>query len=99
MARSSKEQKVHDGKCNREFQIGWTEKHGLISKGDKERVIPARIISQSNRNCWSSTLPLTSALIQKDFGGVLGVQPTKHLPHVAKVDLVWQLGGIIWVNS
>ncbi|UYV71761.1 hypothetical protein LAZ67_9000297 [Cordylochernes scorpioides] len=30
-----------------------------------------------------------SALIQRDFGCVLGVQQTKQLPHDAKVDLVW----------
>ncbi|GFX53292.1 hypothetical protein TNCV_362851 [Trichonephila clavipes] len=35
--------------------------------------------------------PHTSALIQRDFGCVLGVQQTKQLPHVVKVDLVWQL--------
>ncbi|GFV22841.1 general transcription factor II-I repeat domain-containing protein 2A [Trichonephila clavipes] len=34
-ASSAKEQKVQDSKCNREFQIWWTEKHGIISKGDK----------------------------------------------------------------
>ncbi|GFX26460.1 hypothetical protein TNCV_950581 [Trichonephila clavipes] len=32
------------------------------------------------------------ALIQRDFGCVLGVQQTKQLPNVANVDLVWQLG-------
>ncbi|GFV85734.1 hypothetical protein TNCV_2003541 [Trichonephila clavipes] len=41
---------------------------------------------------WRSPLPHASALIQRDFGCVLGVQQTKQLPHVAKVDLVWQLG-------
>ncbi|GFW94791.1 uncharacterized protein TNCV_4248311 [Trichonephila clavipes] len=40
-----------------------------------------------------SPLPHASALIQRDFGRVLGIQQTKQLPHVAKVDLVWQLGG------
>ncbi|GFV67876.1 hypothetical protein TNCV_926421 [Trichonephila clavipes] len=38
------------------------------------------------------SLPHASALIQKDFVYVLGVQQTKQLSHVAKVDLVWQLG-------
>ncbi|GFU93333.1 uncharacterized protein TNCV_1860631 [Trichonephila clavipes] len=33
---SAKEQKLQDSKCNREFQIWWTEKHGIIRKGDKE---------------------------------------------------------------
>ncbi|GFX77590.1 uncharacterized protein TNCV_1752011 [Trichonephila clavipes] len=28
----------------------------------------------------------------------LGVQQNKQVPHVAKVDVVWQLGGVIWVN-
>ncbi|GFU44575.1 hypothetical protein TNCV_1506831 [Trichonephila clavipes] len=42
--------------------------------------------------CWRSPLPHASALFQRDFGCVLGVQQTKQLPHVAKVDLVWQLG-------
>ncbi|GFY09055.1 hypothetical protein TNCV_4662461 [Trichonephila clavipes] len=56
------------------------------------RVVPARISSQSSRHCWRSPLPHASALIQRDFGSVLGVQQTKQLPHVAKVDLVWQLG-------
>ncbi|GFY24171.1 hypothetical protein TNCV_1012241 [Trichonephila clavipes] len=35
MASSAKEQKVQASKCNREFQVWWTEKHGIISKGDK----------------------------------------------------------------
>ncbi|GFX12507.1 hypothetical protein TNCV_2930011 [Trichonephila clavipes] len=52
-------------------------------------VVPARI---SSRHCWRSPLPHALALIQRDFGCVLGVQQTKQLPHVAKVDLVWQLG-------
>ncbi|GFV24883.1 amyloid protein-binding protein 2 [Trichonephila clavipes] len=51
-------------------------------------VVPARISS----HCWRSPLPHASALIQRDFGCVLGVQRTKQLPHVAKVDLVLQLG-------
>ncbi|GFU41304.1 nephrin [Trichonephila clavipes] len=55
-------------------------------------VAPARISSQSCRHCWRSPLPHASALIQREFGCVLGVQQTKQLPHVAKVDLVWQLG-------
>ncbi|GFY10668.1 hypothetical protein TNCV_2194891 [Trichonephila clavipes] len=55
-------------------------------------VVPARISSQSSRHCWRSPLPHVSALIQRDYGYVLGVQQTKQLPHVAKVDLVWQLG-------
>ncbi|GFW41641.1 hypothetical protein TNCV_4035561 [Trichonephila clavipes] len=54
--------------------------------------VPARISSQSSRHCWRSPLPHASAFIQRDFGCVLGVQQTKKLPHVAKVDLVWQLG-------
>ncbi|GFV78373.1 hypothetical protein TNCV_95301 [Trichonephila clavipes] len=52
----------------------------------------SKISSQSSRHCWRSPLPHASALIQRDFGCVLGVQQTKQLPHVAKVDLVWQLG-------
>ncbi|GFT58844.1 hypothetical protein TNCV_184991 [Trichonephila clavipes] len=55
-------------------------------------VVPARSSSQSSRHCWRSLLPHASALIQRDFGCVLGIQQTKQLPHVAKVDLVWQLG-------
>ncbi|GFT70191.1 uncharacterized protein TNCV_3456521 [Trichonephila clavipes] len=39
-----------------------------------------------------SLLPNASTLIRRDFGCALGVQQTKQLPHVAKVDLVWQLG-------
>ncbi|GFU65460.1 hypothetical protein TNCV_633831 [Trichonephila clavipes] len=50
-------------------------------------VIPARISSQSSLHCWRSPLPHASALIQRDFGCVLGVQQTKQLPHLAKVDL------------
>ncbi|GFY27451.1 hypothetical protein TNCV_2070711 [Trichonephila clavipes] len=57
-------------------------------------VVPTRISSQSSRHCWKSPLPHVSALIQRDFGYVLGVQQTKQLPHVAKVDLVSQLGVI-----
>ncbi|GFW16841.1 uncharacterized protein TNCV_2759691 [Trichonephila clavipes] len=55
-------------------------------------VVTARISGQSSRHCWRSPLPQASALIQRDFGCVLGVQQTKQLPHVAKVDQVWQLG-------
>ncbi|GFW84220.1 uncharacterized protein TNCV_4878831 [Trichonephila clavipes] len=47
---------------------------------------------KSSRYCWRSPLPHASVLIQRDFGCVLGVQQTKQLPHIAKVDLVWQLG-------
>ncbi|GFT22113.1 RNase H domain-containing protein [Trichonephila clavipes] len=39
-----------------------------------------------------SSLPHASALTQRDLGCVLGVQQTKQLPHVAIVDLVWELG-------
>ncbi|GFU19797.1 hypothetical protein TNCV_4283421 [Trichonephila clavipes] len=53
---------------------------------------PAQISSQSSHHCWRSPLPHASALIQRDFRCVLGVQQTKQLPHVAKVDPVWQLG-------
>ncbi|GFY26034.1 hypothetical protein TNCV_1917841 [Trichonephila clavipes] len=55
-------------------------------------VVPARISSQSSRHYCKSPLPHASALIQRDFGCVLGVQQTKQLPHVAKVDLVWKPG-------
>ncbi|GFT83852.1 hypothetical protein TNCV_2019711 [Trichonephila clavipes] len=54
-------------------------------------VVPARISSQSSRHCWRSLLPHASALNQRDFGCVLGLQQTRQLPHVAKVDLMWQL--------
>ncbi|GFS57884.1 hypothetical protein TNCV_2909651 [Trichonephila clavipes] len=54
--------------------------------------VESRISSQRSRHCWRSPLPHASALIQRYFGCVLGEQQTKHLPHVAKVDLVWQLG-------
>ncbi|GFU96874.1 hypothetical protein TNCV_3979371 [Trichonephila clavipes] len=56
-----------------------------------ECVVPAKNRSRSSRHCWRSPLPHTSALIQGDFGCVLGVQQIKQLPHVAEVDLVWQL--------
>ncbi|GFX78085.1 hypothetical protein TNCV_972391 [Trichonephila clavipes] len=59
---------------------------------NRNHVVSARISSQSSRHCWRSLLPHASALIQRDFGCVLGVQQTKQLPHVAKVHLVWQLG-------
>ncbi|GFT57156.1 hypothetical protein TNCV_1691761 [Trichonephila clavipes] len=58
----------------------------------RRSVVPARVSSHSSHHCWKSPLPHASALIQRDFGCVLGVQQTKQLPHVAKVDLVWQLG-------
>ncbi|CAG9815991.1 unnamed protein product [Phaedon cochleariae] len=35
MASSAKKQKVQASMCNREFQTWWTEKYGMISKGDK----------------------------------------------------------------
>ncbi|GFS74039.1 uncharacterized protein TNCV_2943191 [Trichonephila clavipes] len=50
-------------------------------------MVSAGINSQSSRHCWKSSLPHASALIQRDFGCVLGVQQTEQLPHVAKVDL------------
>ncbi|GFX96416.1 hypothetical protein TNCV_2055331 [Trichonephila clavipes] len=53
---------------------------------------PAGISSQSSHHCWRSPLPHASALIQRYFGCVLGVQQTKQLPYVVKVDPVWQLG-------
>ncbi|GFW18291.1 hypothetical protein TNCV_4008301 [Trichonephila clavipes] len=43
--------------------------------------LPARISSHSSHHCWRSPLPHASALIQRDFGCVLGVQQTKQLPH------------------
>ncbi|GFY11944.1 hypothetical protein TNCV_4974441 [Trichonephila clavipes] len=64
------------------------------SRGSPMPEIIFKIISsQSTRHCWRSPLPHASALIQRGFGCVLGVQQTKQLPHVAKVDLVWQKGG------
>ncbi|GFW88138.1 HTH_48 domain-containing protein [Trichonephila clavipes] len=66
---------------------------GSYFEGDNvEFVVPARISSQSSSHCWRSPLPHASVLIERGFGCVLGVQQTKQLPHVAKVDLVWQLG-------
>ncbi|GFT80706.1 hypothetical protein TNCV_1539551 [Trichonephila clavipes] len=35
MSSSAKEQKVQVSKCNKEFQIWWTEKHDMISKVDQ----------------------------------------------------------------
>ncbi|GFW19551.1 uncharacterized protein TNCV_1604431 [Trichonephila clavipes] len=67
-----------------------------VRKGIKRfffrNVVPVRISNQSSRHCWRSPLPNASVLIQRNFGCVLGVQQTKQLLHVAKVDLVWQLG-------
>ncbi|GFW06238.1 hypothetical protein TNCV_37131 [Trichonephila clavipes] len=37
-------------------------------------VVPARISSQNSRHCWRSPMPHASALNQRDFGCVLGVQ-------------------------
>ncbi|GFX88020.1 hypothetical protein TNCV_5043561 [Trichonephila clavipes] len=54
-------------------------------------VVPANISSQCSSHCWRSPLPQASALIQRDFGCVHGVQLAKQLPHIAKVDLVWHL--------
>ncbi|GFV00122.1 uncharacterized protein TNCV_4057931 [Trichonephila clavipes] len=45
---------------------------------------PARISSRGSHHCWRSPLPHASALIQREFGCVLGVQQTKQLPHVGK---------------
>ncbi|GFT50504.1 hypothetical protein TNCV_551231 [Trichonephila clavipes] len=55
-------------------------------------VVPVRIDIKSSRHCWRYLLPHAPVLIQRDFGCVIGVQQTKQLPHVGKVDLVWQLG-------
>ncbi|GFU97884.1 hypothetical protein TNCV_1103921 [Trichonephila clavipes] len=65
--------------------------HKTFASGNRS-VVPARISIQSSRHCWRSPLPHASGLIQRDFRCVLGVEQTKQLPHVAKVDLVWQLG-------
>ncbi|GFV63624.1 hypothetical protein TNCV_626191 [Trichonephila clavipes] len=62
-----------------------------LNWGGGDSVVPARISSQSSRHNWRSPLPHASALIQRDFGCVLGVQQTKPLPHVAKVDMVSKL--------
>ncbi|GFX91266.1 uncharacterized protein TNCV_1246811 [Trichonephila clavipes] len=35
MTSSAKQQNEQDSKCNREFQIWWTEKHDISSQGDK----------------------------------------------------------------
>ncbi|GFS90946.1 hypothetical protein TNCV_4192701 [Trichonephila clavipes] len=51
--------------------------------------LPESVTTQSSRHCWRSPLPHASALIQRDFGCVLGLQKTKQLLHVAKVDMVW----------
>ncbi|GFS98014.1 uncharacterized protein TNCV_2019401 [Trichonephila clavipes] len=51
-------------------------------------MVPARISSQSSHHCWRSPLLHASALIQREFGCVLGVQQTKQFPHVATVDLI-----------
>ncbi|GFS99024.1 hypothetical protein TNCV_1890351 [Trichonephila clavipes] len=59
----------------------------VISIDSGKSVVPAKNRSRSSRHCWRSPLPHTSALIQGDFGCVLGVQQIKQLPHVAKVDL------------
>ncbi|GFV27470.1 hypothetical protein TNCV_3607861 [Trichonephila clavipes] len=69
-----------------------SSKKAVTHEGPPWNVVPARISSQSSRPCWRSPLPHASALIQRDFGCILGVQQTKQLPHVAKVDLVWQIG-------
>ncbi|GFX36115.1 transposon Tf2-6 polyprotein [Trichonephila clavipes] len=67
---------------------------GLTSNNEKGsfprllKCVPARISSQSSCHCWRSPLPHASSLIQRDFGCVLGLQQTKQLPHVAKVDLI-----------
>ncbi|GFW71948.1 hypothetical protein TNCV_3221241 [Trichonephila clavipes] len=75
-----------------------TSSEYICQLADSCSVVPARNSSQSSRYCWRSPLPHASALIQRELGCVLGVQQTKQLPHVAKVDLVWQLGGVIWVS-
>ncbi|GFV02447.1 hypothetical protein TNCV_1023751 [Trichonephila clavipes] len=51
-------------------------------------VVPARISSQSSRYSWRSPLPRASALIQRDFGCVLGVQQTKNSFHMLP-KLIW----------
>ncbi|GFU88230.1 hypothetical protein TNCV_846231 [Trichonephila clavipes] len=65
-------------------------KHQIIKFIDFCEVwfLPESVTTQISRHCWRSQLPHASALIQRDFGCVLGVQQTKKLPHVAKVDQV-----------
>ncbi|GFV63243.1 uncharacterized protein TNCV_1731831 [Trichonephila clavipes] len=54
-------------------------------------MVPARISSQSSLHCWRSPLDFGCVTEHIHFGCVLGEQQTKQLPHVAKVDPVWQL--------
>ncbi|GFX43512.1 hypothetical protein TNCV_4875321 [Trichonephila clavipes] len=72
--------------------INYTAEHRKCNTKKDKSVVPARISSQSSRHWWRSSLLRASALIRRDFGCVLWVQQTKQLPHVAKVDLAWQLG-------
>ncbi|GFY33182.1 hypothetical protein TNCV_1240331 [Trichonephila clavipes] len=70
---------------------GWATEYELIVGIEKMTSVKCGSC-HSSRHCWRSPLPHASALIQRDFRCVLGVQQTKQLPHVAKVDLVRQLG-------
>ncbi|GFX02566.1 hypothetical protein TNCV_728201 [Trichonephila clavipes] len=74
------------GTCCKKIRYALTSK-GLVRSG-----VPARISSQSSRHWWRSPLPRASALSQRDFACVLGVQQKKKLPHAANVVLVCQLG-------
>ncbi|GFV48981.1 hypothetical protein TNCV_2164711 [Trichonephila clavipes] len=68
-------------------EIGWHWDANRETYDRQSSVVPARISSQSSSHCWRSPLPHASALVQRDFGCILGVQRTKQLPHVAPVDL------------
>ncbi|GFX46272.1 hypothetical protein TNCV_1372141 [Trichonephila clavipes] len=81
-----------DRVISRGFENVWLPRSPDLNPCDFYLVVPARISSQSSRHSWRSPLPHVSALIERDFGCVLGEQQTKQLPHVAKVNLVWQLG-------
>ncbi|GFV36282.1 uncharacterized protein TNCV_2233291 [Trichonephila clavipes] len=80
---------VHSNECSANYIENCK---GMEVEETFRSVVPTRISRQSSRHCWRSPLPHASALVQRNFGSVLGVQQTKLLPHVAKLDLVWQLG-------
>ncbi|GFW96346.1 hypothetical protein TNCV_1823791 [Trichonephila clavipes] len=51
MASSERKQKVQESKRNREFQTLWTEKYGMISKGDKAVcVLSSGIVNSTHLN-------------------------------------------------
>ncbi|GFV46890.1 hypothetical protein TNCV_4289691 [Trichonephila clavipes] len=74
MASPAKEQKMQDSKCNSEFQIGWTKKHSIICKGDKNAKLSIyktllRPIALNGSKCWSPNKKKSGSFLKEKPNG------------------------------